>query len=78
MLCSASSYINKVNQLAVFIYPLPLEPPPTHPVPHPTSLGHQRAIGTELPLFLFHFGGVSREEEDSMSFGLLYCKGSPE
>ena len=38
---------NEVNQLCVYIYPLPLEPPlsPAPPRPrHPTPLGHHRAL----------------------------------
>ena len=33
---------NEVNQLYVYICPLPLGPP-SHPAPNPTHLGHHRA-----------------------------------
>ena len=34
---------NEVNQLYVYIYPLPLGPLSHIPLPHPTHLGHHRA-----------------------------------
>ena len=42
MLCYFLLY-NEVNQLCVYIYPLPLGPPCHLTPPHPTHLGHHRA-----------------------------------
>ena len=42
MVCQFLLY-NEVNQLYVHIHLLPLGSPP-HPVPHPTHLGHLRAL----------------------------------
>ena len=40
-LCSFLLY-NEVNQLHV--YPLPLEPPSSHPIPHPQVITEHRAV----------------------------------
>ena len=55
---------NEVNQLYVYIYPLP-PGSPSHPQPHPTPLGHHRAPSwapcamQELPTsFYFTHGSV--------------------
>ena len=54
---------NEVNQLSVYIYPLSLIPPSTHP--HPTPLGHPRALDwapwvlQHIPTSYFTHGDVS-------------------
>lgn len=52
---------------------------PPIPCPHPTSLGHQRALNQAPCTVPFsNFGGVSRGEDKYMSLVCCTAKGSPE